>query len=84
MSKLVNRQKKMSDKERQYILTRLYEGGNVWFDNHTIRAVEYYGGDIPCYECSMDCICSDAMNELCAELSVKYHKTYMLKLVLRR
>lgn len=84
MSKLVNRQKKMSDKERQYILTRLYEGGNVWFDNHTIRAIEYYGGDIPCYECSMDCICSDAMNELCAELSVKYHKTYMLKLVLRR
>lgn len=84
MNKLVNRQKKMSDKDRQYILTRLYEGGNVWFDNHTIKAVECDGDDIPCYECSMDYICSDAMNELCAELSVKYHKTYMLKLVERR
>ena len=84
MNKLVNRQKKMSDKDRQYILTRLYEGGNVWFDNHTIRAVEYLGEDISCNECSMDSICSDVMSELCAELSVKYHKTYMLKLVERR
>ena len=81
MNKLVKRQKKMPENDRQYLLTRLYEGGVVWFNAHQIRAVEYFGDDLSCTACSMDCICDNDMNLLCAELDAKYDKKYILKLV---
>lgn len=59
---------------------RLCEGGVVECQGHFIKAEEYYGDVIPCYDCEMDSICHDDMKELCAECDSLTNSCYLLKL----
>lgn len=60
---------------------RLCEGGTVWFECHSLRAVEVTDTDNPCFDCTMDCLCNFKMIELCAECEKLTGKRYRLKLV---
>ena len=64
------------------IAVRLCEGQAVWFNLHMLRAVDYHGDGVPCYDCSMDCICNDDIANLCAECDVYHHHKHYLDLIL--
>lgn len=59
----------------------LCEKRNVWFHAHTIRLVELFGGDDPCFFCEMDSICDMEMVELCDECNSLLKRPCLLKLV---
>lgn len=59
----------------------LCEKRNVWFHNHTIRLVELFAGDDPCFFCDMDCLCDMEMVELCGECYSILRRPCLLKLV---
>ena len=75
--------KRKSRKEQQTLhemAVRLCEGDVVWFQSHSIKAVEVKGFYSPCDICDMDCLCNDEMIDLCSECGYYSNKMYRLKL----
>lgn len=63
----------------------LLDGGVVWVDGNSVRAVKAPTGEPPCDVCEMDCLChkndySD-MPYLCTEVDEISRDSYYLKLV---
>lgn len=63
------------------LAVRLCEGGEVWFQDHTIRAIECRDSDNPCELCDMDSECRMEMTDLCGECESYSRKRYLLKIV---
>lgn len=63
---------------------RLVEGGIVEVDGHTVRAIKAPVDEVPCFICSMDCLChrdeDTEMTYLCEEVDNVGRDGYYLKL----
>lgn len=60
---------------------RLCEGGQIWFNQHSIRAEIVSEWCNPCMECEMDSICNMDILDLCAECDSITHKKHRLVLM---
>lgn len=62
------------------LAVRLCEGGAVWFEGHSLKAVKVTGEEFPCYLCDLDSICNVRINDLCAECDRYSISKHYLKL----
>lgn len=60
---------------------RLCEGGQIWFNQHSIRTEIALGECDTCMLCKMDCICNEDFQELCIECESITHKPHILVLM---
>lgn len=58
----------MTEKQIHDTAIRLIEGGREFYNGHWLRFALVLDGTTPCFECNLDCICTEDMYELCVEL----------------
>ena len=66
------------------LAVRLCEGGHVWLEGHSFRAIEVPLGFDSCCECELDSVCHGPIAELCRECEAYSGKTYLLKFSYRK
>lgn len=62
------------------LAVRLCEGGVVWFEGHSLRAVKVTGEVFSCDLCDLDSICNVRIQQLCAECDGYSQSEHVLKL----
>ena len=62
------------------LAVRLCEGGVVWYEGHSLVAIELQDDDDACLMCHMDSICNHNISELCRECDLLVDKKHCLNL----
>lgn len=66
------------------LAVRLCEGDTVWFEGHSLKAVEVAEDLNPCYECDLDSVCVYDVQVLCDECDRYTGTKHLLKLAHRK